>query len=58
VRGIETELMLYPREGHVIVERAHQLDLLVRVTDWFDRHLGGIVSHSGDTPGQALAFPQ
>jgi dienelactone hydrolase len=53
LRGIETELMLYPREGHLIVEREHQIDLLQRVTAWFDRHLGGIGSYSDDTPGEA-----
>jgi len=39
-RGVEAKLVLYPREGHIINERLHQLDLLERVTAWFDAHLG------------------
>ena len=39
-RGVETQLVAYPREPHAIGERQHQLDLLRRVTEWFDRHLG------------------
>lgn len=39
-RGVETELVLYPRQPHGIGERKHQLDLLQRVVDWYDRHLG------------------
>jgi dipeptidyl aminopeptidase/acylaminoacyl peptidase len=38
--GCETELVLYPREGHGYVEREHQLDLWERMRDWFARHLG------------------
>jgi len=38
-RGVETQLVIYPREGHVITEREHQLDLLERIVDWFDTHL-------------------
>jgi dipeptidyl aminopeptidase/acylaminoacyl peptidase len=30
----------YPREGHMILERNHQLDLLRRSREWFDRRLG------------------
>jgi dipeptidyl aminopeptidase/acylaminoacyl peptidase len=39
-RGVETQLVAYPREPHGIGERKHQLDLLQRVIDWYDRHLG------------------
>lgn len=39
-RSVETQLVLYPREPHGLQERKHQLDLLERVTDWYDRHLG------------------
>ena len=38
--GCETELVLYPREGHGYLEREHQLDLWERMRDWFARHLG------------------
>jgi dipeptidyl aminopeptidase/acylaminoacyl peptidase len=37
--GAETELVVYPREGHVPLERAHALDAIRRTQDWFDRHL-------------------
>jgi dipeptidyl aminopeptidase/acylaminoacyl peptidase len=37
--GAETELVVYPREGHVPVERAHALDAIQRTQAWFDRHL-------------------
>ncbi len=39
-RGVETQLVLYPREPHGLQERKHMLDLLERVTNWYDRHLG------------------
>lgn len=44
-RGVEAQLVLFPREGHVIAEREHQLDLLRRVIDWYESHLGGDESH-------------
>ncbi|MGA6164514.1 S9 family peptidase [Amycolatopsis magusensis] len=34
--GVEHEFVVYPREGHRISERAHQLDLLQRMRDWFE----------------------
>ena len=37
--GAETELVVYPREGHVPLERAHALDAIRRTQEWFDRHL-------------------
>jgi dipeptidyl aminopeptidase/acylaminoacyl peptidase len=37
--GTEVELVIYPREGHVPLERAHALDAIRRTQDWFDRHL-------------------
>ena len=37
--GAEHELVIYPREGHGLVERNHQLDLLRRTRAWFDRWL-------------------
>jgi dipeptidyl aminopeptidase/acylaminoacyl peptidase len=37
--GAETELVVYPREGHVNIERAHALDAILRTQAWFDRHL-------------------
>ena len=37
--GVPVEFVLYPREGHAITERAHQIDLLRRVLAWYDRWL-------------------
>jgi dipeptidyl aminopeptidase/acylaminoacyl peptidase len=37
--GVEVELVVYPREGHVPLERAHALDAIERTQAWFDRHL-------------------
>ena len=38
-RGVETQLVRYPREGHSFREPAHRLDALERTLSWFDRHL-------------------
>lgn len=35
--GVETELVLYPREGHGIQEEKHLLDRLDRVVAWFEK---------------------
>jgi len=37
--GVETELVVYPREGHGVLERDHLLDSSARIRDWFARHL-------------------
>jgi dipeptidyl aminopeptidase/acylaminoacyl peptidase len=37
----EVELVVYPREGHGISERAHQLDFWERARTFFDRHVRG-----------------
>ncbi len=37
--GVETQLVLYPREGHGIKEPRHRRDLLLRVAEWLGRHL-------------------
>jgi len=37
--GVEHELVIYPREGHPITERQHQIDLLRRTGAWFARWL-------------------
>ncbi|HEU5417041.1 MAG TPA: S9 family peptidase [Streptosporangiaceae bacterium] len=38
--GAEHDLVLYPREGHVFTERAHQIDVLERTRSWFTHWLG------------------
>ncbi|MFD1933571.1 S9 family peptidase [Nonomuraea mangrovi] len=37
--GVAHEFVVYPREGHAIQERHHQLDVLRRTRAWFDRWL-------------------
>ena len=37
--GVETELVIYPREGHAIQEYSHRIDLQKRMLAWFDKHL-------------------
>jgi dipeptidyl aminopeptidase/acylaminoacyl peptidase len=39
VQGVPVELVLYPREPHGLRERAHQLDYMRRINQWFDRYL-------------------
>lgn len=36
--GVETQMVLYPDEGHGIKQPAHQEDVLRRVLDWFAKH--------------------
>jgi len=36
--GVETEMVIYPDEGHPIKQLPHQEDVLARVLDWFARH--------------------
>ena len=37
--GVETELVLYPREGHGLREEKHLLDRLNRIIGWYDKYL-------------------
>lgn len=39
--GVPTEFVIYPREPHGLRERAHKLDYLNRVIEWFDRYVKG-----------------
>lgn len=38
-RGVATEFVIYPREGHGIAETPHQRDLYGRALEWFAQHL-------------------
>jgi len=38
-RGVEVDMIVYPREGHAVVERLHQQDMIRRIADWYARHL-------------------
>ncbi|HXU19819.1 MAG TPA: S9 family peptidase [Verrucomicrobiae bacterium] len=37
--GREAEMVAYPREHHIFGEKAHQIDSLQRVLDWYASHL-------------------
>ena len=37
--GCETELVVYPREGHGWTEREHQVDAWNRIREWLARHV-------------------
>jgi dipeptidyl aminopeptidase/acylaminoacyl peptidase len=37
--GVDTELVLYPREPHGFHEEKHLVDRLNRVLAWYDKHL-------------------
>jgi dipeptidyl aminopeptidase/acylaminoacyl peptidase len=37
--GVETELVVYPREGHGVREEKHRIDVLNRMTGWFEKYL-------------------
>jgi dipeptidyl aminopeptidase/acylaminoacyl peptidase len=37
--GIETELVVYPREPHAFHEEKHLLDRLNRIIAWYDQHM-------------------
>jgi dipeptidyl aminopeptidase/acylaminoacyl peptidase len=39
LQGVPTGLVIYPREPHGLRERAHQLDFMRRVIQWFDQHV-------------------
>jgi dipeptidyl aminopeptidase/acylaminoacyl peptidase len=38
-RGVETELVLYPDEGHGVRQPRTLADQCARMVAWFDRHL-------------------
>ncbi len=39
IKRVPTKLVLYPRQPHGLVERAHQLDYIKRVIEWFNKYL-------------------
>ncbi len=39
VLGVPVRFVRYPREGHGIAERHHQIDLMNRVVEWLERHV-------------------
>jgi dipeptidyl aminopeptidase/acylaminoacyl peptidase len=41
IKGVPTDLVLYPREPHGLLERAHQLDYMQRILEWLDKYVKG-----------------
>ena len=39
IKGVETELVLYPREPHGLLERSHKLDYMDRLVGWYNKHM-------------------
>lgn len=37
--GVPTRFVRYPREGHGFQERAHQIDLMRQIVEWFERYI-------------------
>jgi dipeptidyl aminopeptidase/acylaminoacyl peptidase len=37
--GVETQLVLYPGEGHSPRKGSYNIDMFQRILDWYDRHL-------------------
>ena len=61
-RGVPVEFVRYPREGHGIKERLHQIDLMNRIITWYDRWLAPGASAASDgsramVPGDTAASP-
>jgi len=48
LKQIPTRLVLYPREPHGLDERAHQLDYIERVLDWFRTHVADVADVGSD----------
>ena len=39
--GVETEMVIYPDEGHTIRQLPHREDVLRRTLEWFGKHDAG-----------------
>jgi dipeptidyl aminopeptidase/acylaminoacyl peptidase len=37
--GVETQLVIYPGEGHAFLEPEHRRDVMNRLIGWFDQHM-------------------
>ena len=49
-RGVATELVFYPREGHGFQEYYHRLDRMKRQYEWIARHTLGPPPGAAPTP--------
>jgi dipeptidyl aminopeptidase/acylaminoacyl peptidase len=48
--GVETEMVIYPREGHGLAETIHNVDRLNRSMDWYDKHFANsLISERGSS---------
>jgi len=36
---VETQLVIYPAEGHFIAQPEHERDIIRRTVTWFDEHM-------------------
>ena len=36
---VKTQLVVYPDEGHVVVQPKHRRDIARRTVEWFNEHL-------------------
>ena len=55
--GVECELIVYPGEGHLPAQEKHQIDILQRMLDWYDRHLNQPTNRSAVLLIQPLKCP-
>ncbi|MEA1880895.1 MAG: S9 family peptidase [Candidatus Marinimicrobia bacterium] len=39
IKGVDTELVLYPREPHGLIERVHKLDYMERLVGWYKKYV-------------------
>lgn len=39
LKGVPTQLVLYPREPHGLTERAHELDFMQRMLGWYEKYV-------------------
>ena len=39
IKGVDTELVLYPREPHGLNERVHRLDYMNRLINWYNKYV-------------------
>jgi dipeptidyl aminopeptidase/acylaminoacyl peptidase len=52
--GIETELVVYPREGHGWMEKKHKVDAWQRQLAWFDDHVKNGPTGTGEAKSKAV----
>ena len=39
IKGVDSELVFYPREPHGLLERAHKLDYMERLVGWYNKYV-------------------